>query len=117
MRLRSIRAGLLAVLLTPCLLPAQEAASAYPDSALREIVGAIRTLESENDAKCQATATRLENLMFGIPLTEEARFEKIRLQKALVLDVWRRASAVAREDDRSSVGSADFEPLVQAVPP
>lgn len=52
------------------------------------IIGAIRQLESNRDPKCHATATRLENFMYGTPLSSRARFRKVKLQKQLVTRVW-----------------------------
>ena len=93
---------------------AQEA-DPFEGSSLRDILGAIREFESKNDAKCQATATRLENFMFGTPLTDEARFEKVRLQKELISDLWRRAGAAAARDGRAEIGVADVAPLTRGA--
>jgi hypothetical protein len=57
-----------------------------------DIIGAIGKLESNRDPKCHATATRLENFMYGTKLTAEARFSKVKLQKQLLLQLWKNAS-------------------------
>ena len=60
------------------------------------IVEEIRRLEGVRDPKCHATASRLEDLIYGTPLTAEARFRKNDLQKELVLAIWAAASDRAR---------------------
>lgn len=52
------------------------------------IFESITELESRRDPKCHATATRLENLIYGTPLSESGRFKKVDLQKALIKQVW-----------------------------
>ncbi len=96
---------------------AQEASDPFEGSSLRDIITAIRDLESANDAKCQATATRLENFMFGTPLTEDARFEKVRLQKDLIGKLWRRAAVVASDQGRETVELSDIGPGIEAALP
>jgi hypothetical protein len=56
------------------------------------IVEEIRRLEDQRDPKCHATASRLEDLIYGTPLTAEARFRKNDLQKELALAIWAAAS-------------------------
>ena len=53
-------------------------------SPYQVIVESIESLESNRDPKCHATASRLENFMFGTPLTPEAREHRIELQKLMV---------------------------------
>lgn len=60
---------------------------------LRPVIAAIASLESARDPKCYATASRLEDFMYGTPLADAARREKVRLQKALILRVWQDAAA------------------------
>jgi len=62
------------------------------DSNMQTIVNEIAKLENKRDPKCYATATRLENFIYGTPLSDEARFIKNSLQKALVLKIWQLAS-------------------------
>jgi hypothetical protein len=73
---------LLAFILTS-LLPA-----AYAQS-LDQILADIGSLEADKDPKCYATASRLEDFMYGTPLSDEARFQKNKLQKRLAEIVWR----------------------------
>ena len=64
---------------------------ASPASAqsLDQILADIEDLEADKDPKCYATASRLEDFMYGTPLSDEARFQKNRLQKRLAEIVWR----------------------------
>jgi len=48
-------------------------------------VNAIEKLENQRDPKCDATATRLENFMYGTPLSVDGREKKVELQKRLIL--------------------------------
>ena len=50
---------------------------------LDAILADILELEGEKDPKCYATASRLEDFMYGTPLTDPARFQKNKLQKRL----------------------------------
>jgi hypothetical protein len=63
----------------------------------RTIVEEIRRLEGARDPKCHATASRLEDLIYGTPLTMDARLRKNDLQKDLVLAIWAAASDTARQ--------------------
>lgn len=58
-----------------------------------EILADIQQLESNKDPKCYATASRLEDFMYGTPLSDAARHQKNKLQKRLVELVWRRADS------------------------
>ena len=77
---------------------------------LRSIVDAIQSLEGDRDPKCHATATRLENFMYGTPLSPAARHEKIVLQKQLIRAVWGQASKRGVEAGHQSVAQADIAP-------
>jgi hypothetical protein len=59
--------------------------------SLNEILTGIEALEGARDPKCYATASRLEDFMYGTPLTDDARFQKNNLQKRLARLVWSRA--------------------------
>jgi len=71
----------------------------------RVILETIGSLEAEQDAKCNSTASRFEDFLFGTALSEEARQEKTRLQKALVRRLWFAASEKARKAGESEVSS------------
>lgn len=76
------------------------------------IIDSIGRLENQRDPKCYATASRLEDFMYGTPLTEEARFAKVALQKALLLDLWTKASAAARARGGTDLDAAAIQPFV-----
>jgi hypothetical protein len=80
---------------------AAQAPGALPRT--QTIVEEIRRLEGARDPKCHATASRLEDLIYGTPLTAEARFRKNDLQKELVLAVWAAASDKARQRGLSEI--------------
>jgi hypothetical protein len=52
------------------------------------IIGHISELEGQRDPKCHATASRLEDFMYGTPLSFEARNERINIQKKIVKQLW-----------------------------
>jgi hypothetical protein len=58
---------------------------------LDAIIDDIGELEGQRDPKCYATASRLEDFMYGTPLTDDARHRKNLLQKKLAESIWRAA--------------------------
>lgn len=72
----------------------------------------IGEFEGERDPKCYATASRLEDFMYGTPLTAEARFAKNELQTEFALDVWREAARIAVAADRDGVSVEDLRPVI-----
>ena len=84
-------------------------------SMATEIIETIEDFEAQKDAKCFATATRLENFIYGTPLSDEARFTKIDLQKALIRQVWQVASESASAQGLSRVGPDDLRPVLAEV--
>jgi hypothetical protein len=85
------------------------AAEPLPPQA-RPVFDAIGTLESRSDPKCHATASRLEDFIYGTPLTSEARMEKNRMLQGLVRAVWAKAAAGHSEDG----GRLDSEAIAAA---
>ncbi len=77
--------------------------------SLRSIISEIRDLEGDHEPKCYATASRLEEFIYGTPLADDARFRKNDLQKSLVADLWRAATPVAAADGRATVARRDIE--------
>jgi len=71
---------------------AQEPTKKEQEQCVTDIIGAIGKLENNRDPKCHATATRLENFMYGTKMTAEARFLKVKLQKQLLLQLWKNVS-------------------------
>jgi len=77
------------------------------------IIDEIGELEGERDPKCYATASRLEDFIYGTPLESQARFEKIALQKVWIRNAWAKASAGgAKEIDANAL-----RPILQAAVP
>ena len=76
-------------------------------------VQAIQSLENQRDAKCDATANRLENFMYGTPLSHAGREKKNELQKALIFNVWNEASGVARAQGADAVTPEMLAPIIQ----
>lgn len=62
--------------------------------------------EGQRDPKCAATANRLEDFMFGTPLTPPAREAKVDVQKSLIRNVWKSADQQARSMGASEVTEA-----------
>ncbi|HEY0372625.1 MAG TPA: hypothetical protein VGD79_11525, partial [Thermoanaerobaculia bacterium] len=77
------------------------------------IIDEIGELEGVRDPKCYATASRLEDFIYGTPLESEARFEKIALQKAYIRDVWTKASA----DPTKEISADALRSVLQTVVP
>ena len=110
------------ITLTLCALSVPLAAQdAFSD--LRKTLGldntveVIQTLENQRDPKCDATATRLENFMYGTPLAHSGREKKVELQKKLIFSVWSEASEAARAAGADSISAAVLQPIIaRAVP-
>jgi len=60
--------------------------------SITDTICEIGKLENNRDPKCHATATRLENFMYGTKLSAEARFLKVDLQKKLLFHLWETVS-------------------------
>jgi hypothetical protein len=86
-----------------------------PDPRVKSIVERIGMLEGDRDPKCDATASRLEDFMYGTPLTPAARFLKNDLQKALVVAIWSRASARAARAGTASVSAATVDHAAREI--
>ncbi|HVR37553.1 MAG TPA: FG-GAP-like repeat-containing protein [Thermoanaerobaculia bacterium] len=76
-------------------------------------VRAIQSLENQRDPKCDATATRLENFMYGTPLSHEGREAKVDLQKKLILGVWKEASKAGA----STISADELKPIIKRTLP
>jgi len=76
-------------------------------------VNAIEKLENQRDPKCDATATRLENFMYGTPLSVDGREKKVELQKRLILHLWREASDEARAKNLDQIPLDVITPVIQ----
>ena len=79
------------------------------------IIDNIKDLESQRDPKCHATASRLEDFMYGTPLNDEAREKKIELQKKLILYIWNKSSEIAKNLDRDSIEIDVLEAVINSI--
>jgi enediyne biosynthesis protein E4 len=110
-----------ALFLAAAPLFAQEDNKAFED--LRKALGldatvqAIQSLENQRDPKCDATAARLENFMYGTPLSHAGREKKNELQKALIFSVWSEASEAARAKGSDVVTTEILKPILQKTVP
>lgn len=57
-------------------------------SPFQPVLTEMEVLESARDAKCHATASRLEDFIYGTPLSMEARNARIDFQQQLVYSIW-----------------------------
>lgn len=73
------------------------------NNSLSTILEAINELEKKSEPKCYATASRLEDFMFGTPLNTEARFAKNILQKNYVNQIWGAASQIALAENEPTI--------------
>ncbi len=86
-----------------------------PAPRVKSIIERIGALEGDRDPKCDATASRLEDFMFGTPLTPEARFLKNDRQKALIVSIWSRASASAKASGAKRVANSAIDAAIGQV--
>lgn len=94
-----------------CVLTLSLSVSAQVPTIIQE----IGELESVRDPKCYATASRLEDFIYGTPLESEARFEKIALQKAFIRALWEKASVAAK--GQAEISADALRPVLQAAVP
>ncbi|HIG01247.1 MAG TPA: hypothetical protein EYQ66_08090, partial [Myxococcales bacterium] len=95
--------------------PDPEASAMRPDYSSQVILDSIGQLEAESDAKCNSTASRFEDFLFGTPLSESARIEKTELQKALVRRLWYAASDKARAKGHSGVTAEHLQEETRSI--
>ncbi|WMS87296.1 CRTAC1 family protein [Pleionea litopenaei] len=105
----TIKSKLTYISLAASLLASFPALTAQP---VDTIINEIKELEKNRDPKCYATASRLENFMFGTPLTSDARFNKNLSQKEWARGVWKHASAIAKKQGKTEVSK---DVLMQAI--
>lgn len=75
------------LLCVACLAPANFL-QAQEIPAYNPVLSEMGALESQRDAKCHATASRLEDFIYGTPLSAEARQARINFQQTLVSSIW-----------------------------
>ena len=105
------------VLLLAAVFSAPSGYSAPPPMATSagDIIEEIGRLEQNQDPKCYATASRLEDFMFGTPLSFEARAEKNLRQASFLRDIWYRASTASEIGESGLLSSADIEAAGAAI--
>jgi len=86
--------------------------SSTDSSSVDDIVNEIKQLEKLRDPKCYATASRLEDFMFGTPLSDEARFRKNLLQKVWAKNIWKNATKIAVTKNKNIISK---EVILQAI--
>ena len=77
------------------------------------VIGQIGQLENNRDPKCHATASRLEDFMYGTPLSFEARDERIAFQKKYVKTLWLDYTATINSRSDSPNQMAIFKEIEQ----
>ena len=88
--------------------------SLLAEAQVPTIIEEIGELESVRDPKCYATASRLEDFIYGTPLEPETRFEKIALQKRFIRMAWEKASAASTMDN---IDAEALRPVLQSLVP
>ncbi|MBW2287235.1 MAG: VCBS repeat-containing protein [Deltaproteobacteria bacterium] len=116
--------GLLASVLALCtVVVVAHGEPREPEETLREsppetILSAIEQLESQHDAKCQSSASRFEDFLFGTPLSAQARLAHDEAKRRVALRLWSAASRSAAEagDATIEAGHVDREAAAIAIP-
>jgi hypothetical protein len=83
--------------------------SSYAPKSLAAIMDAMRTLESNSDAKCHSTASRFEDFLFGTPLSESGRASRTALQRILAKTIWDQASENAKAKGLTVVSDEELK--------
>ncbi len=96
-------------------LASAPAPAAERSQGVDAVIAELLRLEQQREPKCYATASRLEDFMYGTPLSQEARFAKNLLQKQWIEWIWQRASAVAAARDAALVETVDVEQALADV--
>lgn len=76
------------------------------------IIQQIQQLENTSDPKCHATASRLEDFMYGTPLGCEARFRKNQLLKHWITTVWEKSNQLASLEQSKTVSAAQIQAAI-----
>ena len=114
-RINQLSALLISVLLISLYSDISQAQSSASLSPLKTIIGEIRQLENISDPKCHSTASRLEDFLYGTPLSDSARFRKNELQKKLIHWLWQQAAKLATSDDRNTIGLDDIKQAIRNI--
>ena len=87
--------------------------SVFGAESTNDIINKIKELESDKDPKCYATASRLEDFIFGTPLSSRARFVKNVKQKEFATSIWKAASELAQAEERGAVNASDVKKTIE----
>ncbi|RHW74892.1 CRTAC1 family protein [Colwellia sp. RSH04] len=82
------------------------------NDSLTDILNAINKLERKSEPKCYATASRLEDFMFGTPLDDNARFTKNILQKQFIERIWQGSSLLATNEQEDVILSSHIDKVI-----
>ncbi len=85
------------------------------DNSLNDILNAINGLEKGSEPKCYATASRLEDFMYGTPFEDQARFAKNILQKEFIRNTWLQASLIAVAENEEVVLKSHIDSVVNKL--
>jgi enediyne biosynthesis protein E4 len=85
------------------------------NKAITEIIEKIHLLEQNKDPKCYATANRLEDFMYGTPLSDDARTLKIDIQKAIIFHLKQKATPRARKRNATAIEEKDLIPVIEDI--
>lgn len=84
-------------------------------AGVQHIIDKIKALESQRDAKCYATANRLEDFMYGTPLDDEARNVRIDIQKDFIFYLKQQASERAISKSHDSILLDDLKAVIDTI--
>lgn len=101
-KIKMMRITLLLLLISEALIA--QVTTDKAQACYEPIIQSIENLEGQKDAKCHATANRLEDFMYGTPLTSEARSLRMDLQQQLVKDIW----SLANEKTAGEISIGDI---------
>jgi len=88
--------------------------SAQGPSPFQPVLTQMGTLEGARDPKCHATAARLEDFIYGTPLSMAAREARIDFQQQLVRSIWQGYTQRLTADLAPAARLALFKSVVQA---
>ncbi|NNK89589.1 MAG: CRTAC1 family protein, partial [Saprospiraceae bacterium] len=88
---------------------------AVVDSGVQHIIDKIKALESRKDAKCYATANRLEDFIYGTPLDDGARNIRIDIQKDFIYYLKEQGSDYARTQKHDSIYLSDLKAVIDTI--
>ena len=84
---------------------------------IQSLLRSIQSFEGANDPKCHATASRLENFMFGTPLSDQARFQKNELVTFFAQDCWHLAHRLAKQQGDEEINTETLTKALEFYPP